>query len=299
VPELPDISVYVERLNALVAGQTLNAVRVNNAFLLRSVEPPLTALAGKKLVAATRMGKRIVLKFENDIHAIIHLMIAGRLRWRANKSKSTSKKAANNLAEFDFELGRLLLTEAGKKRRASLHLIAQESDLSAFDRGGLEISEIEFEAFRQRLSEENHTLKRALTDQRILSGIGNAYSDEILHRARMSPFTQTRTLNQEQAQQLFDACKTVLDDWTMKLRSAVGDGFPEKVTAFHDDMAVHGRYRQPCPDCGSPVQRIRYADNESNYCAHCQTGGKLYADRALSRLLKSNWPKTVDELDGV
>lgn len=296
MPELPDITVYVERLNAMVAGQTLKAVKVNNPFLLRTVDPPLEAVVGRRLVETSRIGKRIVLHFDNDVHAVIHLMIAGRLRWWDNQGK---KPAAKPIASFVFELGQLVLSEAGKKRRASLHLVAGEQSLATFDRGGIEIDEAGFEQFWRKLSDENHTLKRALTDQRIVSGIGNAYSDEILHRARMSPFTQTKSLTETQAKQLFAACVDVLGEWTRKLRAEVGDRFPDKVTAFHDDMAVHGRYRQPCPACGATVQRIRYADNESNYCAACQTGGKLYADRALSRLLKANWPKTIDELDGV
>jgi len=243
--------------------------------------------------AIERLGKRIILRFDDDYFLIIHLMIAGRLRWK--KSNATLPKS-NGLAAFDFDHGSLIFTEASKKKRASMHVVHGRSQLAEFDRGGLEILSATLEEFSTALKSENHTLKRALTDQRILSGIGNAYSDEILHRAGLSPFRQTGKMDADEMNTLFNATRATLSEWTDQLRASVGDGFPDKVTAFHENMAVHGRYRQPCPTCGAPVQRIRYAENEANYCARCQTGGKVLADRSLSRLLKSNWPRNIEEL---
>ena len=294
MPELPDITVYVERLEAIVVGQRLEELDVRNVFVLRSVSPTPADLAGRRVEGIRRMGKRIVIGFEGDIFAVIHLMIAGRLRWRARGAKSPGKIA---LAAFVFPNGTLFLTEAGSTRRASIHLVAGEDGLAAFDRGGLEVFDSSSEQFAQRLTSENHTLKRALTDPRLFSGIGNAYSDEILHRARLSPLMLTSKLDGEEITRLRDATLATLTEWTGRLRTAVADGFPEDVTAFHEEMAVHGKYGRACPVCGSPVQRIRYATNETNYCARCQTGGRLLADRALSRLLKQDWPRSIDELD--
>jgi formamidopyrimidine-DNA glycosylase len=294
MPELPDVTVYVERLQALAGGRVLERVRLASPFLLRSVEPPLAEVHGKRVVEVRRIGKRIAIGLENELWLVIHLMIAGRLRWKKAGAKPPGRVG---LAAFDFADGTLVFTEASKKKRASLHVVRGEAALAGFDRGGLEVLGASAEAFAAALTRENHTLKRALTDPRILSGIGNAYSDEILHRARMSPFKQTRSLAAEEIEGLRQASVAVLAEWTDRLRAAVGDGFPDKVTAFHEEMAVHGKYRQPCPDCGAPVQRIRYADNEANYCARCQTGGRVLADRALSRLLKDNWPRTLEELE--
>lgn len=294
MPELPDVVVYVERMRALLAGATLNRVRIANPFVLRTVEPGLDEVEGKKIHSFERMGKRIVLCLEGDLFLIVHLMIAGRFRWR--KADAAIPKS-NGLAAFDFDAGTLMLTEAGKKRRASLHVVRGQDALAAFDRGGLEVSSASLAEFREALLRENHTLKRALTDQRVLSGIGNAYSDEILWRAKLSPFKQTRSLNDCELSSVFEATRSTLDDWTERLRAEIGDGFPDKVTAFRQGMAVHGRYRQPCPVCAAPVQRIVYASNESNYCARCQTGGKLLADRALSRLLKKNWPRRIEDIE--
>ncbi len=295
MPELPDVTVYVERLQALLAGRVLRGVRLRSPFVLRTVEPPLAAVAGHRLRDVSRLGKRIVLSMEGDLHLVIHLMIAGRLRLRR---PGAALPASSALAGFDFDAGTVVYTEAGRRKRASLHVVRGDGALAAFDRGGLEVMEADAGRFREALIRENHTLKRALTDPRILSGIGNAYSDEILHAARLSPFRQTRSLEDEEHQRLFRATRTTLAQWTQRLREEVGDGFPDKVTAFREGMAVHGRYRQPCPQCGAPVQRIVYASNECNYCARCQTGGRLLADRALSRLLKSNWPRTLEELEG-
>jgi len=294
VPELPDIVVYVERMRALLGGEILNHVRIANPFVLRSVDPAPADAEGKKAIEFDRIGKRIVIGLEGDLFLVMHLMIAGRLRWR--KPEAAVPKS-NGLAAFDFGAGTLLLTEAGKKRRASLHVVRGRDALAAFDRGGLELSDASFEDFREALRRENHTLKRALTDQSVLSGIGNAYSDEILLRARLSPFKQTQSLGESELASLFDATRCTIDEWTEQLRTQAGDEFPEKVTAFRDGMAVHGRYRQPCPVCGAPVQRIVYASSESNYCARCQTGGKLLADRALSRLLKKNWPRRIEDIE--
>lgn len=294
MPELPDVEIYIERLRELVVGQRLEAVRLQSPFVLRSVDPPLSALEGARLVAARRLGKRLVFAFEGAPTLVIHLMIAGRLRWRA---PGATLPKGNGLAAFDFEQGTLIFTEASKKKRASMHVVAEGASLDAFDRGGLEVLGASFEQFDAVLRAENHTLKRALTDPRVFSGIGNAYSDEILHAAQLSPFKQTSKLEAPEAERLFEATVQILEDWTRRTREEVGDGFPDKVAAFRDGMAVHGRYGEPCPTCGSPVQRIKYADNEANYCARCQTGGRMLADRSLSRLLKSNWPKTIDELE--
>lgn len=294
MPELPDITVYLEALQARIVGQTLNRVVLKNPFLLRSVDPPLCACEGHRVVALRRLGKRIAIGVEGDLWLVIHLMIAGRLHWYANDHRG---KMRTPLLLLEFGNGSLTLTEAGTKRRAALHVVAGESALATHDRGGLEVLEATPAQFRDRLSRVNHTLKRALTDPTILSGIGNAYSDEILHRARMSPLTQTRQLDDAQWQTLFDATRETLRHWTDALRAEAGGAFPEHVTAFHDSMAVHGRYGKPCPVCGTAVQRIRYADNETNYCPRCQTDGKLLADRALSRLLKDDWPRTIEALE--
>lgn len=293
MPELPDITVYVECLSAYLKDRPLRAVRIRSPFVLRTAQPSVQELTGRRVQGFERLGKRIVVQFEDDYFMVIHLMIAGRLRW---KKIDAAVPKSNGLAAFDFENGCLLFTEASKKKRASIHLLQGRSALVDFDRGGLEVMSASFEQFRSALVHENHTLKRALTDQRILSGIGNAYSDEILHRARLSPFRQTSKMNEKEFADLFAATTETLELWTDTLRKAVGDGFPNKVTAFHDDMAVHGRYNLPCPDCQAPVQRIRYAENEANYCARCQTDGKVLADRSLSRLLKSNWPRNIEEL---
>ncbi len=292
MPELPDITVYIERLQTLVQGQALRGVRVPNVFVLRTALPPIGSLEGRRLAGVERLGKRIVLAFEGGPLLVIHLMIAGRLRWLAPGAKLPGKLA---LASFAFDSGQLVLTEAGTTRRASLHVLADRAALAAMDPGGIDVLAADVAAFQARLQSENHTLKRALTDPHLFSGIGNAYSDEILHRARLSPLALTRALPDEAVQRLRAAAVAVLSEWTERLR-AQSPGWPEKVTAFHPEMAVHGRYGQPCPVCGTPVQRIVYASNEANYCARCQTGGKLLADRALSRLLKASWPKTVDDL---
>jgi formamidopyrimidine-DNA glycosylase len=294
MPELPDITVYIERLAALIVGQPLEQLEVRNPFVLRSVAPAPAELAGRRVAELRRIGKRIVIGFEGELFAVLHLMIAGRLRWRAPGKKPPGKIA---LAAFVFPNGTLFLTEAGSTRRASMHIVAGQAALEAFDRGGLDVMGASVDAFAERLRSENHTLKRALTDPRLFSGIGNAYSDEILHRARLSPLLLTSKMDHEQVRRLHDATLEVLREWTERLRAEAGDGFPEEVTAFREGMAVHGRYGQPCPVCGSPVQRIRYATNETNYCARCQTGGRLLADRALSRLLKQDWPRSIDEVD--
>jgi formamidopyrimidine-DNA glycosylase len=294
MPELPDVALYVERLTALTGGQTLKRVRLASPFLLRTVTPPLPEAEGRCIQRVRRLGKRIVISVEGDLHLIIHLMIAGRLHWRKEQAALPKKVG---LAAFDFSSGTLLLTEAGSKRQASLHLVRGEATLAQFDRGGVEVLEVSLERFRAALRRENHTLKRALTDPTLFSGIGNAYSDEILHRAGLSPVALTGRLTEPEVEALFDAARATLSEWVERLRGETGDGFPEKVTAFRDGMAVHGRYGKPCPVCGSPVQRIVYAANEANYCARCQTGGKLLADRALSRLLKGDWPRTLEELE--
>ena len=292
MPELPDITVYVEALQRRIAGATLDEVRLKTPFLLRTVDPPLSELIGRRVTAVERLGKRIVIALEDELFAVLHLMIAGRLHWKARGAKG----GRSPLAEFDFSTGTLTLTEAGTKRRASLYLVRGRDGLTEHGRGGLEVLSATREEFAERLRSENHTIKRSLTDPRLFSGIGNAYSDEILHRARMSPVKLTSRLSDDEIARLFDATRSVLIEWTDRLRVEAGEGFPEKVTAFRDEMAVHGKFNQPCPVCGTPVQRIRYADNETNYCARCQTDGKLLADRALSRLLKGDWPKSIDEL---
>jgi len=294
MPELPDVEIYVEALRRRVRGSALRAVRLQNPFLLRSVEPPLAEAGGRTVTGVRRLGKRIVFALEGDLFLVLHLMIAGRLHWR---KAGAGVPGGSGLAAFDFAPGTLVLTEAGRRRRASLHALRGEEALGAFDRGGLEVLDATFSDFRAALARENHTLKRALTDPRILSGIGNAYSDEILHRARLSPFQLVHNLEDGELARLYDAARATLRDWLERLRAETADGFPEKVTAFREGMAVHGRYRRPCPACGAPVQRIVYAQNECNYCARCQTGGRMLADRALSRLLKANWPRTIDELE--
>ena len=294
MPELPDVTIYAERLEVRLAGQTLRRVRLLNPFVLRSVAPPIAAVEGGKVTGARRIGKRIVIALEGSLYLVLHLMIAGRLRWLEKDAKLPGRIS---IAAFDFSNGTLVFTEAGTQRRASLHLVQGEAALSAMDPGGLEIAEADLAAFAARLKRENHTLKRALTNPRLFSGIGNAYSDEILHRAKLSPVALTASLSNGDLKRLYDAARGILVEWTERLRKEAGTGFPEKVTAFREGMAVHGRYRKPCPVCGSPVQRIVYAENETNYCARCQTGGKLLADRALSRLLKKSWPRSIDELD--
>jgi formamidopyrimidine-DNA glycosylase len=293
MPELPDITVYIEALEARIVGQPLERIRIAKPFLLRSVDPPISSANGKKVVGIRRIGKRIGIELEDDLFLVIHLMIAGRLRWVPAGAKVPGKLG---LAAFDFPNGTLILTEAGSKRRASLWLVRGEPALEQFQRGGLEVLDATVAEFKDRLTRENHTLKRSLTDPRLFSGIGNAYSDEILHRAKLSPVKHTRRLTDEEISTLFDATKTVLVEWTQRLRDESAGDFPAKVTAFREEMAVHGRFGKPCPICGTPVQRIRYADNETNYCPRCQTDGKLLADRALSRLLKQDWPKSIDEL---
>jgi formamidopyrimidine-DNA glycosylase len=294
MPELPDITLYLAQLTPRILHQPLNRIAIRSPFVLRSVDPPISAVEGKRVVALRRIGKRIVLVLESDLFMVIHLMIAGRLRWRAPGSKVGGKLV---LAVLEFPEGLLVLTEAGTKRRASIHLVAGEDQLRQFDRSGLEVLETDLASFSHRLTSENHTVKRALTDPRLFSGIGNAYSDEILHRARMSPLALTNRLTEKEIANLYQATRTTLEDWIGRLSRETGDEFPEKVTAFREGMAVHGRFGKPCPDCGSPVQRIRYADNETNYCARCQTGGRLLADRALSRLLKNDWPRSIDEVE--
>jgi formamidopyrimidine-DNA glycosylase len=292
VPELPDLAVYLECLGRRVLGEPLERIRIANPFVLRTVDPPLCAAEGARVTALRRVGKRIVLALEGQLFLVIHLMVAGRLRWRDRGAKPPGRIG---LAAFDFPTGTLLLTEAGSTRRASLHLLRGEAALRSQDPGGIEVLESSLEQFRDALLKEKHTLKRALTDPRLLSGIGNAYSDEILHAARLSPLKLTRVLSDAEIDRLHRAARVTLGEWIERLRRDVGDGFPEKVTAFRDGMAVHGRYRKPCPVCGAPVQRIVYADNETNYCARCQTGGRRLADRALSRLLGEDWPRTLED----
>ena len=294
MPELPDVTVYIETLKPRIHGQEIRGARALNPFVLRTVSPPLSAVVGRRVRSISRLGKRIVIGTDDALYIVIHLMIAGRLRWREG-GKTIGGKLAQ--AAFDFERGTLYLTEAGSKRRASLHVVEGADALAQFDRGGLEVLDADLGEFAARLRSENHTLKRSLTDPRLFSGIGNSYSDEILHRAKMSPMQLTSRLTDEQIVQLFGATKATLIEWTDRLRADVGDGFPEKVTAFREGMAVHGRYKLPCPVCGSPVQRIRYADNETNYCARCQTSGRLLADRAMSRLLKQDWPRSIDVVE--
>jgi formamidopyrimidine-DNA glycosylase len=294
MPELPDITVYVEALQSRVLGQTLQRVRLASPFLLRSVEPQLDEIEGRRVTDMRRLGKRIVFVLENDLFLILHLMIAGRLHWKPLGAKPPGKIG---LAAFDFDSGTLILTEAGTKKRASLHLVRGEAALAEHNPGGLEVMEADEASFRAALRRENHTLKRALTDPHLFSGIGNAYSDEILHRARMSPLTLTAKMSDAAMAKLFHAIRDTLDEWTDRLRKETGDGFPEKVTAFREGMAVHGRFGKPCTVCGTAIQRIRYADNETNYCPRCQTGGKVLKDRSLSMLLKGDWPKSIEELE--
>jgi formamidopyrimidine-DNA glycosylase len=293
MPELPDVELYREALDARIVGRTLARVELRNPFVLRTAVPPIQAAEGRRVRSVQRLGKRIVIALDEALYLVIHLMIAGRLRWLTGTAKVPAKLA---LAVLHFDTGRLVFTEAGTKRRASLHLVQGDEALAAFDMGGLEVLASDFDAFAARLAKENHTLKRALTDPRLFSGIGNAYSDEILHRARLSPLALTSKLDASAVRALYDATRSVLGDWTHWLREESRGQFPENVTAFRPGMAVHGKYGQPCPVCGSPVQRIVYAENECNYCATCQTGGRLLADRSLSRLLHASWPKSIDEL---
>ena len=294
VPELPDLTVYLETLAERIANRRLARIRLFNAFLLRTALPPIASVEGKKVLNLRRLGKRIVIELEGELYLVLHLMIAGRLRWIEGNSKAPARIT---LALLEFDNGVLAFTEAGTKRRASLHLVEGKAALDAMNPGGVEVMEVDLRAFRERLIGENHTLKRALTDPRLFAGIGNAYSDEILHRARLSPVALTGQLTEEEISRLFTSAREVLVDWTGRLRADTGAGFPEKVTAFREGMAVHGRYGKPCPVCGAPVQRIVYAENETNYCARCQTRGKVLADRALSRLLKKSWPRSIDELE--
>jgi formamidopyrimidine-DNA glycosylase len=295
MPELPDITVYLEHLQPRVVGKELERLDIPKPFVLRSFDPPVSELVGKTVRGVRRMGKRIVLAMDDDLFIVIHLMIAGRLRWRAPGAKLPPKGSI--LATFYFPNGALVLTEAGTTRRASMHLVRGEAGLREFDRGGLEVFDASAEEFAARLRSENHTLKRALADPRLFSGIGNAYSDEILHRARLSPVTLTSRMADDDIARLYEATRATLSAWTERLRTEAGRNFPEKVTAFHEEMAVHGRFGKACPVCGTKVQRIRYAQNETNYCARCQTGGRLLADRALSRLLGKDWPRSIDEIE--
>ncbi len=294
MPELPDLTVYLDFLESTVVGQTLERVRLASPFVLRTADPPLKSAENKRVLGLRRLGKRLVLELEDDLFLVIHLMIAGRFRWRERGAAITGKIG---LAAFDFSNGTLLLTEASQKKRAAIHLIRGADALAEFDRGGLEPLDADLAQFRSRLLTGNHTVKRALTDPDLFSGIGNAYSDEILHRAKMSPVKLTHSMSQAEVELLFASTREVLQEWIQRLRDDAKGGFPEKVTAFRKDMAVHGRYGQPCPVCGTPVQRIVHAENESNYCPTCQTGGRLLADRALSRLLKQDWPRTIEELE--
>jgi formamidopyrimidine-DNA glycosylase len=296
MPELPDVNAYLCALDTRIVGRALEKVRVASAFVLRTAQPPIADLQGQVVRELRRIGKRVVIGMSNDLWVVIHLMIAGRLRWRAPGVKLSGR---NNLAAFDFAEGSLLLTEAGTKRRASLHVLRGEPALRAMDPGGIEILSSTLDEFRAALTAENRTLKRALTDPRIVSGIGNAYSDEILHAAQLSPIALTHKLRPEEWNRLYSATRTTLDMWNRRLCTEAERGFPERVTAFRPDMAVHGRFGQACPRCGDTIQRIRYADNETNYCVQCQTGGKLLADRALSRLLGADWPRTMDELEAL
>jgi formamidopyrimidine-DNA glycosylase len=294
MPELPDIVVYIEKLHSLVIDQRLECIRLASPFFVRSFDPPLALAHGKKMLYLLRMGKRIVFCLEDNLFFILHLMIAGRLHWRPAGAGIPGKIG---LAAFDFAQGTLVVTEAGTKKRASLHLVRGTESLLRHNPGGLEVLNADLESFRTALLRESHTLKRALTDPHLLSGIGNAYSDEILHHARLSPLKRTDQLTSAEIEQLFHSIRQVLALWTDRLRAAAARGFPDKVTAFREGMAVHGRYKLPCPDCGSPVQRIVYAENETNYCARCQTNGKLFADRSLSRLLRYDWPRNLEELE--
>jgi formamidopyrimidine-DNA glycosylase len=294
LPELPDILLYLHALRPRIVGRRVERVRLASPFLLRSIDPPLSAVEGRTIVDLHRLGKRIAMEAERELFLVFHLMIAGRFRW---KEKGTKIPGKVGLLALDFEHGTLILTEAGTKRQASLHVMSGRDALAHHNPGGLEVLEADLAAFSGALTTENHTVKRALTDPHIFSGIGNAYSDEILHAARMSPFKQTQSLSADEIRQLYEATRVTLNTWIAALRAETGDDFPEKVTAFREEMAVHGRYGKPCPDCGSPVQRVVYAANEANYCATCQTGGRLLADRSLSRLMKDDWPRTLEELE--
>jgi len=294
MPELPDVVVYIEALESRILGTHLKRAQIGSPFLLRTAEPPVEAVVDHKVTGLRRIGKRIGIGFDNDIWLVLHLMIAGRLHWSAQTKKPDGRRT---LAAFDFDQGTLTLTEAGSQKRASLHMVTGEAGLEALDRGGIDVLSVPLKKFSAVLTSENHTLKRALTDPRMFSGIGNAYSDEILHRAQLSPVMLTQRMGAEEIARLRDASRETLLDWTDRLRKEAGGKFPEKVTAFREGMAVHGRYGEPCPRCGAKVQRIRYASNETNYCARCQTGGKLLADRALSRLLREDWPRTLEELE--
>ena len=296
MPELPDITAYITALRPLVVGEPIEKLRVASPFLLRTVDPPLATVEGKSVRELRRVGKRIAFGLEDDLWLVLHLMIAGRLHWRR---AGASVAGRNQLAAFDFPKGSLVLTEAGAKRRASLQVMRGESNLDALDPGGIDVFASDFPAFRAAVMAENRTLKRALTDPRILSGIGNAYSDEILHAAQLSPIAQTHKLRPDEWERLFTATRTTLQRWVEQLTAEAEKKFPEKVTAFREDMAVHGKYGEPCPRCGEKIQRIRYADNETNYCARCQTGGKVLADRSLSRLLGKDWPRTLEELEAL
>ncbi len=294
MPELPDLAIYIESLQTRVAGKSIENIRLGNPFILRTFDPPISAAIGKGVKTVTRIGKRIVFELQDDLFIVIHLMIAGRFHWKKPKAKVGGKMVH---AGFDFSAGTLLLTEASTKKRASMHLVKGRDQLAQFDRGGLEIMGSTLASFKDTLLRENRTLKRALTDPRLFSAIGNAYSDEILHRARLSPLKLTRQLADEEISGLHRSTIEVMTEWTERLRQETGSGFPEKVTAFHDAMAVHGKFGHPCPDCGTKIQRIVYAENECNYCPRCQTGGKMLSDRSLARLLKGDWPKTIDELE--
>jgi formamidopyrimidine-DNA glycosylase len=294
MPELPDITVYIEALERRILGRPLTGARLGSPFVLRSVEPPLAAFGGRTVRRLYRLGKRIVLAFDDELFLVIHLMIAGRLHWRPAGAPLVRKVG---LAALDFAEGTLVLTEAASKKRASIHAVRGTAALAGHDPGGMDVIAATLDAFRAALAHENHTLKRTLTDPRLFSGIGNAYSDEILHRAKLSPVKMTRSLDDQEIERLFAATRATLTEWIERLRQQTGDGFPEKVTAFRPEMAVHGRFGKPCPVCGAPVQRIVHAENETNYCARCQTGGRLLADRALSRLLKADWPRTLEEME--
>jgi formamidopyrimidine-DNA glycosylase len=294
VPELPDIVAYISALEPRVVGRKLEAVRLASPFFLRSVVPPVSAIEGKTVRGLRRMSKRIVFELEGELFLVLHLMIAGRLQWKPGKAKLAGR---TSLAAFDFPDASLVVTEAGSKKRASMHIVRGEAGLAAFDRGGIEPLDSDLLAFREALTRENHTIKRALTDPRLFSGIGNAYSDEILHRARLSPAKLTKRMTEGEIEQLYQATRETLEKWRDRLVADARRAFPEKVTAFREGMAVHGRYRKPCPDCGTPIQHIVYAENESNYCPKCQTAGKLLADRALSQLLRGDWPRTLEELE--
>ncbi len=296
MPELPDITVYIEALERRIQGTTVKRIRIASPFLLRTAVPPLSSVEGKQVTALRRLGKRICIGVEGDLWLVLHLMIAGRLHWYTDNAKALK---ARGVATFEFSSGTLTLTEAGTQKRASLHVVEGKAGLAQLDPGGIEVFTATAEQFAAALRAKNHTLKRALTDPRILSGIGNAYSDEILFTAQLSPFTLTQKLTDEELNRLFSAIKSSLTDWTERLREQYRDKFPEKVTAFRPEMATHGKYGQPCPRCGSKIQRIRYGSNETNYCPRCQTGGKLLADRALSRLLKDDWPRTPEELENL